>query len=260
MSKSTLLLFTLFSFGVTLPAATAEASPARAKRALKKALRLVEDDDRGCRRKVAHDLEEVIEMVSRRRSVRKMRRGLRELEELVEEAEDRCGRRTVKALERAHKRLEAALDDHHDDRDDDDDDRARRRRRRRGDDDDSRSRRRACWNRNDPGCGHTRNGKGPMSRAAFNGLLKAVKASKPHVFQMVDQVKSITSHQYMTSMQLERLVPHFKPHVFQMLDVVKICAPRLVDPEHGASISAVFQPHVFQARDAAKIIAAQSAH
>lgn len=202
-----------------------------------------------CQRAVVGDLRDVVdELEGLKRGKNAPRKLVRTLEKLVEAAEDECPRGVKKALSKA---LEALEDGKADEDEDEDDDRGGK----------AKKRKKAapCWNDNDPGCGGTRGGHPPMSRAAFDSLMTAVRGAKPHVFPMQDVVKSMMGNQYLTSMQLGILVEEFKPHVFPMQDVVKVCAPKLVDPQNGGVVSAKFQPHVFPMQDVARLISAQSA-
>ncbi len=110
----------------------------------------------------------------------------------------------------------------------------------------------------DPGCYRTKAGFQPMDRAAYGAFYQQVASARPHVFRMVDRVKTGLGAGYLTVRQLANLVDLLKPHIFPMLDVVKICAPRLVDPEgNGALVGARFHPHRQVAADATAIVNAQ---
>lgn len=213
------------------------------------AIDAAKDEGGRCQRAVVGDLRDVVdELEGLKRGKNAPRKLIRTLEKLVEAAEDECPRGVKKALTKA---LEALEDGASADEDDDEDDRGGK----------SKKKKKAapCWNEQDPGCGSTRGGNPPMSRAAFDSLMTAVRGAKPHVFPMQDVVKSMMGNQYLTSMQLAVLVEEFKPHVFPMQDVVKVCAPKLVDPQNGGVVSAKFQPHVFPMQDVARLISAQSA-
>jgi hypothetical protein len=117
-----------------------------------------------------------------------------------------------------------------------------------------------CWSAEDPGCYRTKAGFQPMDRAAYGAFYQHVAAARPHVFRMVERVKTGLGAGYLTVRQLANLLELLKPHIFPMLDVVKLCAPRLVDPEgNGALVAARFHPHRQVAADAAAIVNAQRA-
>jgi hypothetical protein len=114
-----------------------------------------------------------------------------------------------------------------------------------------------CWNAADPGCLRTKGGNPPLGKVAFEGFLQAVRAQKPHVFPMKDTVEASLQSAYLTSQQLSVVIEEFKPHSQVMLDVIKLAAPRLVDPQNGAGVSAKLAPHTFLVQEAAEAISAQ---
>jgi hypothetical protein len=96
-----------------------------------------------------------------------------------------------------------------------------------------------------------------MDQAAFDGFLKALRASKPNVFNMKDVVEASLQNATLTSQQLGVIVEEFKPNSLIMLDVVKLGAPRLVDPQNGGGVSAKLAPNTILVQEAAEVIGQQ---
>ena len=241
-------LILVASFTLVASSAVARGRDARdAANSLREAISAIDYAPRECRRAVREDVEAAQSQLRRAdESPSQLRHIRRSLDAALRDARAVCPRRVSSALLDATDALDGAIS------------RARHVRRDRDDDVGEPAPRVVdCWDRSDPGCYKTKNGQPPMGAAAFRGLMDSVRASSPHIFPMKDLVVAAMQNQYMTSKQLATLLPLFKPHVFPMVDVVKACAPKLVDPQNGTSISALLQPHVFPAQDAANAIAAQ---
>jgi hypothetical protein len=213
--------------------------------AVQDAMDEIDSADRACRRAVREDLEELeggLKRLSRDFDRRKAHKLLRELEDLRDDAKDKCPRGVDRALRDAVEALEDATEKGHGAH---------------GDGEAAPPPPVDCWNGSDPGCLRTKGGQPPMGKVAFEGFLQTVRAQKPHVFPMKDAMEAALQNATLTSQQLSVIIEEFKPHSQVMLDVIKLAAPRLVDPQNGAGVSAKLAPHTFLVQEAAEAISAQ---
>lgn len=113
---------------------------------------------------------------------------------------------------------------------------------------------RDCGTGNDPGCMMTRNGLAPMDGVTFGGLLQALKGIN-NQFSQADMVKAVLANSAMTALQLKQVLELFSSDMVR-LDVAKVCAPRVVNPQHALGLATLFQSS-FSAQDYTKLMASQ---
>ena len=221
------------------------AMPVHARSAERKALSLVKgalDDvqeaNRSCRRAVQKDLQDLKEdLDDAGLSQRKLKKIMKSLRAVREDASDACPRSVGEYLKKAGRALDDDGDDDDgegdddDDNDDDDDD---------DDDDGGESAAKVvCWNASDPGCGNTRDGHGPMQDSVFQSLLNALHAERNSLLKE-DIAKTSFKTNYLTVMQLGKVISTVRNELIKE-SMVKAAAGRVVDPEHAGNIRSHFR-------------------
>lgn len=98
-----------------------------------------------------------------------------------------------------------------------------------------------AWTRVDPGCASTRDGKGPLDKAAFDKLLSKVRAAGDRFEKTAALEKAFGGEKlYLTALQLGVVIGLLGEEV-DRLETVKRAAPTLVDPQHANTLSKHFR-------------------